>query len=292
MTETDWLAERFEAHRSRLRAVAYRMLGSTSEADDAIQEAWLRVSRADCNGVENFAGWLTTIVSRVSLDMLRSRSSRREEPLDPAAEGTIDPHLDEGDPERDALMADSLGPALMIVLESLAPAERLTFVLHDPFGAPYDEIAPILGHSSAAARQLASRARRRVRGAELADDASHDCQREVVQAFLAASRNGDFAALLSLLDPDAVLRADSAAVAMGVSAEVVGTGGVAKTFAGRAGAAKIAWIDGVAGAVWAPGGIPRVVFTFRIEGDRITGIDLTADQDRIRSLELRINVNR
>jgi RNA polymerase sigma factor (sigma-70 family) len=210
MTETDWLAERFEAHRSRLRAVAYRMLGSTSEADDAIQEAWLRVSRADCNGVENFAGWLTTIVSRVSLDMLRSRSSRREEPLDPAAEGTIDPHLDEGDPERDALMADSLGPALMIVLESLAPAERLTFVLHDPFGVPYDEIAPILGHSSAAARQLASRARRRVRGAELADDASHDCQREVVQAFLAASRNGDFAALLSLLDPDAVLRADSA----------------------------------------------------------------------------------
>src|SRR5438552_12837927 len=189
MNQHDWMAEQFEAHRQRLRTVAYRMLGSQSEADDAVQEAWLRLSRADTAGVENLGGWLTTVVARVCLDMLRSRTSRREEPMGPHVP---DPIVSREDPAHEALLADSVGLALLVVLETLAPAERLAFVLHDLFDLPFDEIAPIVGRSPAAARQLASRARRRVRGAAAAPDADRTRQREVVDAFLAASRGGDF----------------------------------------------------------------------------------------------------
>ena len=215
----EWLAERFEEHRVRLRAVAYRMLGSTSEAEDAVQEAWLRLVRSGADSVENLGGWLTTVVARVCLNMLRSRRSRREESLEgplgePLGARVPDPivgRADETDPEHEALLADSVGLALLVVLETLSPAERLAFVLHDTFGVPFGEIAPIVGRSPAAARQLASRARRRVRGAAPAPDADLGRQREVVDAFLAATRGGDFDALLAVLDPDVVLRADSGA---------------------------------------------------------------------------------
>ena len=228
MDEHDWLAERFEANRTHLRAVAYRMLGSLSEADDAVQEAWLRLSRSDTSGVENLGGWLTTVVARVCLDMLRSRKSRREEPLGAHVPEPIVSREDGIDPEHEALLADSVGLALLVVLETLAPAERLAFVLHDMFAVPFDEIAPIVGRSPAAARQLASRARRRVQGAATAPDADLTRQREVVDAFLAASRGGDFDALLAVLDPDVVLRADRAAVQAGASREVRGAAAVAE----------------------------------------------------------------
>ncbi len=223
MHENDGLADRFEASRNHLRAVAYRMLGSMSEADDAVQEAWLRVSRSGTSGVENLGGWLTTVVARVCLDLLRSRKSRREEPLGVHLQDPI------ANPEHEALLADSVGLALLVVLETLAPAERLAFVLHDMFAVPFDEIAPIVGRSPAAARQLASRARRRVQGAATVSDTDRARQREVVDAFLAASRGGDFAALLAVLDPDVVLRADRAAVEMGSAKEVRGAAAVADT---------------------------------------------------------------
>ena len=218
----DWLAQRFEENRTHLRAVAYRMLGSISEADDAVQEAWLRLSRSDTSGIENLGGWLTTVVGRVCLNMLRSRRSRREEPL---GEPQVGVHLPDPivsrengiDPEHEAQLADSVGLALLVVLETLGPAERVAFVLHDLFDLPFDEIAPIVGRSPAAARQLASRARRRVQGAATVPDADLTRRRAVVDAFLAASRGGDFAALLALLDPDVVLRADRAAVQAGAS---------------------------------------------------------------------------
>src|SRR5437763_6093184 len=235
MDTQDWLTDRFEAHRAHLKAVAYRMLGSASEADDAVQEAWIRLSRAGADDVANLGGWLTTVVSRVCLDMLRSRSARREEPID-----TPVPEMGPGqaapvDPEQEALLADSVGSALLVVLETLAPAERLAFVLHDLFAVPFDEIAAIVGRSPAAARQLASRARRRVQGATADPIADRARQRAVVDAFLAASRGGDFTALLALLDPDVVLRADEAAVRTGnIAAEVRGAAAVAETFAGRA----------------------------------------------------------
>jgi RNA polymerase sigma factor (sigma-70 family) len=208
MDEHDWLAERFAAHRSRLRAVAYRMLGSLSEADDAIQEAWLHLSRSDVGSVKNLGGWLTTVVARICLDMLRSRTSRREEPLGVHVPDPIVSRADEGDPEHEALLADSVGLALLVVLERLSPAERLAFVLHDVFGVPFDEIAPLVGCSVTAARQLVSRARRRVRGATTVPDADLPRQREVVDAFFAAARGGDLDALLAVLDPDVVVRAD------------------------------------------------------------------------------------
>ncbi|MGH8991155.1 MAG: sigma-70 family RNA polymerase sigma factor [Acidimicrobiia bacterium] len=287
MDEHDWRTEQFEAHRGHLRAVAYRMLGSGSEADDAVQEAWLRFSRAGTGGVENLGGWLTTVVGRVCLDMLRSRTARREEPVgarvpDPAPGG---PGGD--DPEHEALLADSVGLALLVVLDTLAPAERLAFVLHDLFAVPFDEIAPIVGRSPAAVRQLASRARRRVQGSA-PPDTDLTRQRAVVDAFLAASRGGDFGALLAVLDPDVVLRADPAAVRMGVAREVRGAAAVAETFAGRARAARPALVDGVPAAVWAPGGRPRVVLGFTIAGGRIVGIDLLADPDRLRHLDLAV----
>ena len=292
MDEHDWLADRFEAHRAHLRAVAYRMLGSASEADDAVQEAWIRLSRAGADDVTNLGGWLTTVVSRVCLDMLRSRSARREEPFDaPVHEAAPSDLGAAADPEQEALLADSVGPALLVVLETLAPAERLAFVLHDLFAVPFDEIAAIVGRSPAAARQLASRARRRVQGAaaDPSADPSADRarQRAVVDAFLAASRGGDFDALLALLDPDVVLRADEAAVQTGgVAPEVRGAEAVAETFAGRARAAQPALIDGLVGLTWAPGGTPKAVFDLTISGGLITAVELILDPADVAALDV------
>jgi RNA polymerase sigma-70 factor (ECF subfamily) len=285
MDEHDWMAERFEEHRTHLRAVAYRMLGSLAEADDAVQESWIRLSRSGASGVENLGGWLTTVTARVCLDMLRSRRSRREEPVgvdvpEPAV------RQEPAGPEQAALLADAVGLALLVVLEALAPAERVAFVLHDMFDLPFDQIGPIVGRSPAAARQLASRARRRVQGGATAPDADLARQREVVDAFLAASRGGDFGALVALLDPEVVLRADAAAVRAGASSEVHGAAEVAGTFSGRARAAQPALVNGAAGLVWAQRGEPRVVFGFTISGGKIVAIDLLADPGRIRQLDL------
>jgi RNA polymerase sigma factor (sigma-70 family) len=288
MDEHDWLAERFEGHRTHLRAVAYRMLGSPTEADDAVQEAWLRVSRSDTSDVENLGGWLTTIVARVSLNMLQARRSRREQPQDAPVSDTIAGRADGIDPEHEALLADSVGSALLVVLDTLSPAERLAFVLHDMFAVPFDEIAPIVGRSAVAARQLASRARRRVQGAGTVPDADAVRQRQVVDAFLAASRGGDFDALLSLLDPQVVLRADSAAVQMGAAKEIRGTAAVAETFSGRARAAKLALVDGLAGVVWASGGRPRVVFDFTVADGKVVAIEMLADPESLGQLDLEV----
>jgi len=288
MDEHEGLAGRFEAMRPRLRAVAYRMLGSRSEADDAVQEAWLRLSRSETGGVDNLGGWLTTVVARVCLDMLRSRKSRREDPLDAHSSEPIGSAEEGIPPEHEVLLADSLGLALLVVLETLAPAERVAFVLHDMFDLPFDEIAPIVGRSPTATRQLASRARRRVKGAGAASEADRTRQREVVDAFLAASRGGDFDALLALLDPDVVLRADRAAVRTGASREVRGAAAVAGTFSGRARAAQPAIVNGAVGLVWAPNGRPRVAFGFTIVGGKIVEIDLVADPERLGQLDLAI----
>jgi RNA polymerase sigma-70 factor (ECF subfamily) len=287
MADEGWLAETFEAHRGRLRAVAYRMLGSRTEADDAVQESWLRFSRTDLGGVENLGGWLTTVVARICLDMLRSRRSRREESLEAGDTETRSVPSDALDPEREALLADSVGPALLVVLDTLSPAERLAFVLHDLFAVPFDEIARIVGRSEEAVRQLASRARRRVRGAG-APEADRARQRQVVEAFLAASREGNFDALLSLLDPEVVLRADAAAVLSGATAEVRGARAVAETFKGRARFAQVALLDGAPGAVWAPGGRPRVAFAFTIADGRITALEILADPARLEAIDLEV----
>ena len=286
MNERDWLAERFEEQRPHLRTVAYRMLGSRSEADDAVQEAWLRLSRTDADRIENLGAWLTTVVARVCLNMLRSRRTRREEPLDPDAAAVAGEHGG-SDPEHEALLADSVGLALLVVLDTLPPAERVAFVLHDMFDLPFEEIAPIVGRTPAATRQLASRARRRVRGAT-AGDADPARRRQIVEAFLAASRGGDFAALLALLDPEVVLRADAVAVQAGADEEVHGARAVAETFSGRARVARAALVDGVVHAVWAVGGRPRVVFRFAIADGRITGIDLVADPDELGKLDVAV----
>jgi RNA polymerase sigma factor (sigma-70 family) len=264
------------------------MLGSPSEADDAVQEAWLRLSRAGASGVENLGGWLTTVFTRVCLDMLRSRRSRREDSLDAHEPETIGSGEDGTDPESEALLADSVGLAMLVVLETLAPAERVAFVLHDLFDVPFDEIASIVGRSPEAARQLASRARRRVRGEATAPDADRNRQREVIGAFLAAARGGDFDALLAVLDPDVVVRADRDAVDLGAAAEVRGAMAVAGTFSKRAGAAQPALVDGAVGVVWAPGGQPRVVFHFTIADGKIAAIDLVADPERIGGMEVAI----
>jgi RNA polymerase sigma-70 factor (ECF subfamily) len=286
MDERDGLAERFEANRTHLRAVAYRMLGSQSEADDAVQESWLRLSRAGASGVENLGGWLTTVVARVCLDMLRSRTARREEPLDAHASEPITSREDGIDPEHEAVLGDSVGLALLVVLESMAPAERVAFVLHDMFAVPFDQIAPIVGRSPDAARQLASRARRRVQGSPPVPDADLTRQREIVNAFLAASRRGDFDALLAVLDPDVVLRADRATVAAGASGEVRGAAAVADTFSGRARAAKPALVNGAVGLVWASRGQPQIVFDITITSGKIVEIDLLSDPERLRQLDL------
>src|SRR5579863_9879488 len=237
MDERDWLAKQFEAERTHLQAVAYRMLGSLSEADDAVQESWLRLSRSGTSGIENLGGWLTTVVARICLDMLRARNSRREESLESAVSESIESRDEESDPEQEVLLADSVGLALLVVLDTLPPAERLAFVLHDIFAVPFDEIAPIVERSETAARQLASRARRRVRGAETAKPADLERQRAVVDAFLVASRAGDFNALLAILDPDVVSRHDLTAV------EVRGAQAVARRFSrgARAAARQFSW---------------------------------------------------
>ncbi len=288
MDEHDWLAEQVEAQRAHLRSVAYRMLGSASEADDAVQEAWLQLSRSDTTRIENLRGWLTTVVARVCLDMLRSRMSRREEPLDVHQLQPIGSHGDVIDPEHEALLADSVGLALLVVLETLTPAERVAFVLHDTFAVPFDEIAPVVRRSPAAARQLASRARRRVQGNATVPDADFLRKREVVDAFLAASRGGDFGALLAVLDADVVFRADSAAVQMGASSEIRGAAAVAETFSGRARFAQAALVNGAVGAIWASRGRPRVVFEFTITHRKIVGIDILADPERLQKLDLAV----
>jgi RNA polymerase sigma factor (sigma-70 family) len=287
MDDRDWLAGQFEAHRGHLRAVAYRMLGSSSEADDAVQEAWLRLSRSDTSVVDNLGGWLTTVVARVCLNMLQARTARREDPVGEDLPDAAATRRDRDDPEEQALEADAVGLALLVVLDTLTPAERLAFVLHDLFAVPFDEIAPIVERSPAATRQLASRARRRLQGAP-PPDADLARRRAVVDAFLAASREGSFEALVALLDPDVVLRADQAAVRAGASTEVRGAAAVAGTFSGRARAARPALVDGAPGAVWAVGGQPRVVFGFTITDDRIVQIDLLADPDRLARLELAV----
>ena len=286
MDERDWMAERFEEHRTHLRAVAYRMLGSLAEADDAVQESWIRLSRSGASGVENLGGWLTTVTARVCLDMLRSRRSRREDLVGVDVPEPAVSHQEAAGPEQEVLLADSVGLALLVVLEALAPAERVAFVLHDMFDLPFDQIGPIVGRSPATARQLASRARRRVQGAATGPGADLARQREVVDAFLAASRGGDFAALVAVLAPEVVLRADAAAVRTGASAEVHGAAKVAGTFSGRARAVRPALVNGAAGAVWVTHGQPRVVFGFTISGKKIAAIDLLADPERIRQLDL------
>jgi len=289
--EKAWLSERFEAQRGRLRGVAYRMLGSLSEAEDAVQESWLRASRADTADVENLGGWLTTVVARVSLDMLRSRKSRREESL---AEEPVKPvagRPDTVDPEQEAVLADSVGLALLVVLENLTPTERLAFVLHDLFGMSFDDISPIVGRSPAAARQLASRARRRVRGRDAGANADVKTQRQVVEAFLAAAREGDFEALLRVLDPAVVRRADAVALPPGATRELRGAEAVAK--GARAGARRagsppvaLALINGKVGVVVAPRGRLTMAMQFEIRDARIVAIDVVADPDRLRRLEV------
>jgi RNA polymerase sigma factor (sigma-70 family) len=285
MSEHDWLAERFQERRPHLRAVAYRMLGSVSEADDAVQEAWLRVSRAGAGDVQNLGGWLTTIVARVCLNMLDSRRARREEP---AGTQPPEPSSERGvtGPEDEAVLADSVGLALLVILDTLTPAERLAFVLHDMFDVSFGEIASIIGRSPDAARQLASRARRRVRGADTAQDHDLNRHRVIVAAFLAASRSGDFQALLDLLDPGVRLRADHAAARLGAPSRVEGADAVGRVFAGRAQAAQLALVNGIPGAVWMWRGKPRVVFTFVITGGKISAIGLAGDPDRLDATDL------
>ncbi|MDQ6728589.1 MAG: sigma-70 family RNA polymerase sigma factor [Actinomycetota bacterium] len=286
MESDDWLAQRFEEHRARLRTMAMRMLDSPSEADDAVQESWLRLSRAGPAGIDNLGGWLTTVVSRVCLDMLRSRASRREQPGGPQADRVIAGAPGGGDPEHDVLLADALGPALQVVLDSLAPAERLAFVLHDVFAVPFAEIATILGRSPNAAKQLATRARRRLQGSTPEEQTDAPRQRAVVDAFLAASRSGDLDGLVAVLHPDIVFRADPAAVRMGSRREVRGAAAVAQVFSGRAAAARPALVDGIVAVTWAPGGRPRVVWDITVAGDAITRIDMIADPDSLGELDL------
>jgi RNA polymerase sigma factor (sigma-70 family) len=287
--ETQWLAERFEQDRARLRAVAYRLLGSLSEADDAVQETWLRLSRSGASGVDNLTGWLTTVVGRVCLDMIRSRAAHREEPLGVHLPDPVVSREDAADPEYQALLADSVGLALLVVVQALAPAERLAFVLHDMFSVPFDQIAAIIGRSSNAARLLASRARRRVQAAAAAPDPDLARQRQVVDAFFAASREGDFDALVALLDPDVVVRADYGALPVGASRQVRGAPAVAEqalSFSRLIPLARPALVNGTAGIVVARNGRPVTIMGFTVKHGRITEIDILADPARLRQLDL------
>jgi RNA polymerase sigma-70 factor (ECF subfamily) len=290
MTETELWKMRFEAHRRHLESIAYRMLGSRTDAEDAVQETYLRLMRGGAREVENLGGWLTRIVARVCLDVLRERKSRREVPVDVEVEAL--PATD--DLERETLIADSVGVAMLIVLETLTPAERVAFVLHDLFNISFEEIAPVVGRSPLAARQLASRGRRRVQGVSANATADRARQREVVGAFLAASQSGDYSALLAILDPNVVLRADAAAVEAsaranvpGIASEVHGRDGVANIFRGRARAAQIVFVEGDAGLVFAPDGQPRVVMDFVLENDRIVEISMIASPERLAALDLK-----
>jgi RNA polymerase sigma-70 factor (ECF subfamily) len=291
MADSDWLAAAFEEHRDHLRAVAYRLLGSMTDADDAVQDTWLRLTGADASEVENLGGWLTTVVGRVSLNMLRSRRYRHEEPVGDswpdAAVGVA------GDPEDEAVLADSVGLALLVVLDTLTPAERLAFVLHDTFAMPFTEVAAVLGRTTEATRQLASRARRRVRGAPSPDRAADLArQREVATAFLAASRGGDLSALVALLDSDVTLTADALAAPSGKpvllrGADMVARGALASS--GRAGHSRLALVDGAVGIVFAPAGRLQVVLALTVSAERrITAIDVIADPDRLRRLRLAV----
>jgi RNA polymerase sigma-70 factor (ECF subfamily) len=288
MTQRDWRTQQFEDHRAHLRAVAYRMLGSPSEADDAVQEAWLRLDRTDTDAIDNLGGWLTTVVSRLCLDMLRSRAARRDEPAGISVADVPQPRDDSSAPEHEAIMADSVGLAMLVVLDTLTPAERVAFVLHDMFAVPFDDIATIVGRSPTATRKLASRARSRVQGGATVPDADLARQRTIVDAFLAASRRGDFSALLALLDPQVAMRADPIAVQSGATAEVLGARAVADVLSGRARAAQLATVDGAPGLVWAPGGRPKVVFEFKIDNGKIVEIDLVMDPDRVVEYELEL----
>ncbi|WP_374204065.1 sigma-70 family RNA polymerase sigma factor [Streptomyces sp. HPF1205] len=286
--ERDALAARFERQRGQLKAVAYRMLGSLAEADDAVQETWLRLSRHGAGQVDNLDGWLTTVTARVCLDMLRRRKTRREEPLDTHVPDPVVSALDAVDPEHEALLADAVGLALLVVLDTLAPAERLAFVLHDMFAVPFDDIAPIVDRSPAAARQLASRARRRVRGAGTTPDPDLARQREVVEAFMAAARGGDFEALVALLHPDAVLRADVGAGPVGHSREVIGAATIASqaiTFSASASEADLVLVNGTVGLLGLRGGEPSAVMAFTVRDGRITSIQILGDPERIEAMD-------
>ena len=290
MDNSDWLAERFEENRTHLRAVAYRMLGSLSEAEDAVQEVWLRLNRSDTSGIENLAGWMRTVVARLCLDMLRSRKTRREEPFDVYVPDPIVSRQDRFDPEHEVLIKDSVGLALMVVLDRLTPPERLAFVLHDIFAVPFDEIAPVVGRSSTTARQLASRARRRVQGATPVPEADLTRQREVVAAFLAAARGGDFEALLAELDPEVVQRVDVGAVPAGASrvvrgAEVVAKGALAASR--RDATVRLVLVNGAVGVVaFDPSGQPFAVIGFTVSRGRIVEMDVLADPARLHQLDL------
>jgi RNA polymerase sigma factor (sigma-70 family) len=289
MDERKWLAERFEEHRNHLRAVAYRMLGSLNEADDAVQEAWLRLNRTDASGLENLGAWLTTVVARISLNMLRSHKARREEPLAGRLPDPLIDRVDGIDPEHEALLADSVGLALLVVLETLSPPERLAFVLHDIFAVPFEEIAPIVDRSPEAARQLASRARRRVRAERTVPDADVKTQREAVEAFLAAAREGDFGRLLAVLDPDVVLRADLGPAAG--SREIHGAAAVAGQALGYARIGldiRPALINGVVGAVTFLHGQPFSIAAVTVINGKIVELDFLADPERLRLIDLTI----
>jgi RNA polymerase sigma factor (sigma-70 family) len=289
------LAERFQAHQPRLRAVAYQMLGSLSEADDAVQDAWLRVSRAGTGGVDNLGGWLTTVVARVCLDMLRSRAARREEPLGVHLPDPVISQPDVLDPEQEALLAEGVGLALLVVLDTLAPAERLAFVLHDSFAVPFEEIAAILGRSPAATRQLASRARRRVQTAPARPDADLAGQQRAVDAFLAAARNGDLEALVAILDPEVVARADWGKVPVRVPTVLRGARAVAEqalAFAHRAPSGRPVLVNGAAGVVVAAGARLIAVMGFTVRGNKIVEIDILTDPERLRHLDLTALGNR
>jgi RNA polymerase sigma factor (sigma-70 family) len=289
MSEQDWLAERFEEHRRRLRAIAYRMLGSVSEAEDAVQEAWLRLSGSEPGEIENLSGWLTTVVARVSLNMLRSRAVRREEPLSPHLPDPIVDRADGVDPEHEALLADSVGLALLVVLETLTPPERLAFVLHDMFGVPFEQIATLLDRSPQAARQLASRARRRVRAQPTIPDVDVSAQREVINAFLAAARKGDFDALVATLDPDVVLRADGGTARAGVSAQVRGAVGVARRAVmwSRADLTMHpALVNGAAGVVATHNGTVFTIASVIVRNGKIAEMDFLVDPERLAGLDL------
>ncbi len=289
MDEHDQLAEQFEAHRSHLRAVAYRMLGSLAEADDAVQEAWMRLSRSDAAEIENLGGWLTTVTARLCLNVLRSRRTRREEPLAPHVPDPIVTRQDASDPEHEAILADSVGLALLVVLDTLDPAERLAFVLHDMFAVPFDEIAGIVGRTPAATRQLASRARRTVQGQRVVPDADLTRQREVVDAFFAASRDGDFDALVAVLDPDVVVYSDSGRVRTGAAGLLRGAAAVASsalTFSRLSPFVRPALVNGVAGVVVAPRGKPYSIMAFTVVHGKIVSIHALADPERLRMLAL------
>jgi RNA polymerase sigma factor (sigma-70 family) len=290
MSDRDWLAEQFEEHRAHLRRVAYRMLGTIDDSDDAVQEAWLRLSRTDGSAIENLGGWLTTVVGRVCLDMLRARRARREDYVGSWLPEPVVTVGDQTDPEQEALLADSVGLALLVVLETLAPAERLAFVLHDMFGMPFEEIAPIVERSPAATRQLASRARRRVRGAKPESNADLTEQRQVVDAFLAAAREGDFEGLIAVLDPDVVFRIDFGPDSPQARPQVEGAEAVARQIVARgtplAPLARPAIVNGMAGAIVGLRGKPFAVAGFTVSNGRITEIDIVTDPDKLPHLVL------